>query len=100
MVQLKRNNGMHKDGTGAVRNTATGQIQEHGEHWQLHKWDKYWVNMGVTAELGSLLRAASTAIPAALGPQEAAAIKGTISSLVAENCQLCHSKRPQHRTLP
>jgi len=45
--------------------------------------------------LVSLLGAASAALPAAAGPQEAAATEGTISSLAAEKfAKPCHSKRP------
>lgn len=51
--------------------------------------------MGITVELVSLLRTASTALPAAVGPQEAAATEQTISSSVAEKfAKPCHSKRP------
>lgn len=51
--------------------------------------------MGITVELFSLLRAASTALPAAVGPREAAATAGTISSSVVEKfAKPCHSKGP------
>lgn len=58
--------------------------------------------MAATAELVSCLKAASAALPAAVGSQDTAATEGLISFLVVENfAKPCHAKRPLARdTVP
>lgn len=54
--------------------------------------------MAVTAELFSCLKAASAALPAAVGSQGTAATEGIISFSVGESfAKPCHSKRPLAR---
>lgn len=54
--------------------------------------------MAATAELFSCLKAASAALPAAVGSQDTATTEGIISFSVVENfAKPCHSKRPLAR---